>query len=163
MDNIIPAGYTDQMRKLKHDLLFSKEKKASVEDLAAIVLKSTSTLYKACSLTEDNPPPFELDWLVPFMIAKKNYKILKHISILTGHLPPVKIPPFKKSSVDENKSAIEYQKTANQAVTSLFTFINEPTKSNFDILNELLENVIKESLHNKFYCAKKLSGQFELF
>ncbi|MCF8261577.1 MAG: hypothetical protein K9J12_12440 [Melioribacteraceae bacterium] len=98
-----PIGHIEKMRELKAELILTHKKHASVEDLASLAMKSTSTIYKACSITEDNPPPFDADWIVPFTNAKRNYKIIRYLNIMTGHLPPVKLPHFARS---EKKFAV---------------------------------------------------------
>lgn len=159
----IPVGYIEKMRMLKSELLLGNHENASVEDLSRIAMKSNSTLYKACSITEDNPPPFDLEWLVPFMNAKKNYNILKHLCLMCGFLPPAKIPSYKKEIKDKNKMTIEYQKICNEAVTNLMEFINDPTENKYDDLRKSLEQVIKKSLTANNYCRNHIGDQGELF
>lgn len=161
--NNLPVGYVEKMRMLKSDLLLSKTEKVSVEDLSRMVMKSTSTLYKACSMTEDNPPPFDVDWLVPFMNAKHNYKILRQLCLMTGHLPPAKMPAFKKTPPEESKMAIEYQKISNEAVTKLMEFLVEPNETLYQELKVSLEQIIKESLTINSYCKNHIGAQEELF
>lgn len=166
-NEVVPGKYMTELKHLLHDLVHTNKDNAKVEDLSLAVCKSESTIYKAVSLTEDNPPAFDIYWLAIISNLKKNYKVVSYLNKVTGHFPPLRIPRVKAQNLNESKTIINYKKVCDRAFLSLYEFVAEPEEEKLQELHKNLDEIIKESVSIQKaanpHLQKKLLSQMELF
>ena len=84
------------LKKVIHDTVHNKKSPKSVEQLADECGCSASYLYRGGLPYDDNGSGcrFPLEYVIPLMLAQKDFSILQHIAHRTNHLE-VRIPRGK--------------------------------------------------------------------
>jgi hypothetical protein len=151
--------YADELENFISRLVIGNSKNITVDTLARVAGKSTSLVYKAASPNDETP--FPVSWLPAFMNIKDDYEVLNLLCVLTGHLPPVRVPKFKLLKEDEIKVINSFNKTVNRLSEAFSDHLDEPDNISFKEYKRLAEDTIKIILSSICYAQKAISGQGE--
>lgn len=148
--------FLSKIKIAENNLIHSRGK--TIYECADHVQKTHSYLCRIASLNEELPFPIEI--AVPLMKFKKNFELLKAISIECGFIP-VKLPRGKTSRGDELRVINQYNQSCNLAITALMDFLENPCDENMNKVDACLIDVIQQSVAIKKLCEKKNSKQQE--
>ncbi len=147
------------IKLLLHDTLLTSKK--SVNQLADETGMSSSYLYRACNPEDESNARFPLDYLLPLMLATKNYSVIKHLANLCGFIL-IELPKPCANNKEKNKFVSEYQQCTLDATKHLMAFFEDPTENNFKSATVSLLKVLENSATAKHLVEKEYSGQFEM-
>ena len=128
------------VKLLLHDTLLNSKK--SVATLSDETGMSASYLYRACNPEDDSGVRFPLDYLIPLMLATKNYTVLKHIASICGFVL-TSLPKAKLNRKEKNSFVSEYQETTIVAAKYLVNFFEEPSEQNYKNVTIALQKVLE--------------------
>jgi hypothetical protein len=137
----------------------------SKKDLAEIADEigvSANSLYRYSSPEGSSSyAEMPLRRLLPLLNSTNNDEILDFLEKKRGRIA-FKVPNGAAVKLADSELVDHYQSATIEAVKTLRIFLTEPNDKNFNVVENALREVMKESAALNKYAAKKLAGQLEL-
>jgi|Deesub1362B_J571_1020462.scaffolds.fasta_scaffold00331_5 hypothetical protein len=117
----------------------------NIEELADRLGVSVSYLYRATLDPNETPSGarFPYDLLLPLMLHQKNYSILFHLGMRTGHIV-MKIPRVPKAKLKRIEDINKFQENFNKVFGQLLKFLKSDGKSHREETTEALYKFLCE-------------------